>query len=198
MSSTSHLLSPPPIMAVFSTPQRTPDGWTGAIQFCILYLSHLYFSLFSKICRFWVAALRKGGSCAIITNSCINFLIYCFVGRTFRRRFISTFSWVADNSNCCGNIVENCGETFPSPGTNNVEIPENITKSAKEEQETQRNLKKETSLVRIGGQSEETNPEEKVGKCEREWKREWNGSSFGESFKRWRRPEQHQQAGCFH
>jgi len=90
--------------------------------------------------------------------------------------------------------VENCGETIPSPGTNNVEIPENITKSAKEEDETQRNLKKETSLGRIGGQSEETNPEEKVGKCEREWKREWNGSSFGESFKKWRRPEQHQQA----
>ena len=42
--------------------------------------------------------MRKGGSCAIITNSCINFVIYCFVGRTFRSRFISTFSI---KSSCC-------------------------------------------------------------------------------------------------
>ena len=106
-----------------------------------------------------MAALRKGGSCAIITNSCINFVIYCFVGRTFRRRFISTFSWVASTNCLGGNIAENCGETFPSPGTNNQE---NITTSAKEkrdsEENPQRNLVKtqENGLVPIAGQHQES------------------------------------------
>ena len=39
-----------------------------------------------------MAVLRKVGGCAIITNSSINFIIYCFVGRSFRKQFLSTFS----------------------------------------------------------------------------------------------------------
>ena len=156
--------------------------------FCISLICISYFPS-TKICRFWVAALRKGGSCAIITNSCINFVIYCFVGRTFRRRFISTFSWVA-NSNCLGrNTVENCGETFP----NNVEIPEYITTNAKEKHETgenpqqnlvetQGNLKKETSLDPTAGQSEE-----KLGNPQRAKSTREGGVSLQESFK----------TGCF-
>ena len=167
--------------------------------FCISLICISYFPS-SKICRFWVAALRKGGSCAIITNSCINFVIYCFVGRTFRRRFISTFSWVA-NSNCLGgNIAENGGETFPSPGTNNREIPENITISAKQEN-PQRNLVKtqENGLVPIAGQHQESlvnlekslgNPKENLlGKLQRSCAGESkadNRVSLQESLQRWR------------
>ena len=169
--------------------------------FCISLICISYFPS-SKICRFWVAALRKGGSCAIITNSCINFVIYCFVGRTFRRRFISTFSWVA-NTNCLGgNIAENGGETFPSPGTKNQE---NITTSAKEkrdsEENPQRNLVKtqENGLVPIAGQHQESlvnlekslgNPKENLlGKLERRCAVESkadNGVSLQESLQRWK------------
>ena len=170
---------------------RWVDRWVqhsfSDFPICISYLSHICISYFSsnKIFRFWVAALRKGGSCAIITNSCINFVIYCFVGRTFRRRFISTFSWVA-NSNCLGrgNIAENGGETFPLPGTNKRErkITENITISAKEkpdsEENPQRNLVKtqENGLVPTAGQDQESlvnlekslgNPNGNLGKLQR-------------------------------
>ena len=42
--------------------------------------------------RFWVAVLRKFGGCAIVTNSCVNFIIYCLVGESFRKQFLSIFS----------------------------------------------------------------------------------------------------------
>ena len=150
-----------------------------------------------------MAALRKGGSCAIITNSCINFVIYCFVGRTFRRRFISTFSWAANSNWLGGNIAENGGETFPSPGTNNREIPDNNTKSAQDKYETEenplRNVVKtqgnpgENSLVSIAGQSQENlvnlqkilmNPEESLRKPG-ESKAE-DGVSLEDPFQKWR------------
>ena len=158
------------------------------IFFNFHFVSQLQIILFF---RFWVAALRKGGSCAIITNSCINFVIYCFVGRTFRRRFISTFSW-RDNSNHLGeHVAENGVELFPRPGKTNKELQENVRKSCKEnyekpEQTLEKNLT-EISLVPISGQ------DDPLGELERSIFGAGNGVSLPESS---RKEETRQMPGC--